>query len=151
MVFSKVLISYADCKRLQKKRKASQRYDSDCCSDDDLGAFDGNESMLSEDLQRVIMAKRYAGMPKDTLFFGLFQGAVPAELQELTMVEHSMISIYSNLTRIAMQAGVHYHAKPTVYTVVNDLTSVMKQLPNFASINSFAILRHRSSQRVKHY
>jgi len=62
-----------------------------------------------------------------------------------------MISIYSNLTRIAMQAGVHYHAKPTVYTVVNDLTSVMKQLPNFASINSFAILRHRSSQRVKHY
>ena len=34
-----------------------------------------------------------------------------------------------------------------MYTVVNDLTSV----PNFAYLNSFAILRHRSSQKVKQY
>jgi hypothetical protein len=93
----------------------------------------------------------YPGMPQGTLFMGLFQGAIPSELEGLTMVEHSMISLYSNLTRITVQAGVHYHAKPTVYTVVNDLTSVMTQMPNFADVNSFAILRHRSSQKVKQY
>jgi len=62
-----------------------------------------------------------------------------------------MIALYSNRTRIALQAGVHYHAKPTVYTVVNDFTTVMKQLPNFVTLHSFAILRHHTSQRVKQY
>jgi hypothetical protein len=98
-----------------------------------------------------VFAKRYPGMPRNTLFLGLFQGALPSVLQEMTMVEQSMISLYSNLTRISLQAGVHYHAKPTVYTIVNDLTSVMVQLPNFVNINAYAILRHRTSNRFKHY
>jgi len=85
------------------------------------------------------------------LFLGLFRGAISSQLDGLTMVKHSMISLYSNLTRITIQAGLHYHAKPTVYTVVNDLTSVVKQLPNFADVNAFAILRHCTSQKVKQY
>jgi len=34
---------------------------------------------------------------------------------------------------------------------VNDLTAVVKQLPNFADVNAFAILRHRTSQKVRQY
>jgi len=112
-----------------------------------------DENLLQPDLasHKDISAKRYPRMPKNTLFLGLFQGAIPVQLQELTMVEHSMIALYSNLTRIALQAGVHYHAKPTVYTVVNDLTTVMQQLPNFVTLHSFAILCHHTLQRVKQY
>ena len=101
--------------------------------------------------KEAICARMYPGMPQGTLFLGLFQGAIPAQLDGLTMVEHSMISLYSNLTRITIQAGLHYHAKPTVYTVVNDLTAVVKQLPKMADVNAFAILRHRTSQKVKQY
>ncbi len=57
-------------------------------------------------------------IPPAALINGLFPGAVPAELQGLTKVELSMISIYSNCTRIVLNCGHHYHAKPTVYTII---------------------------------
>ena len=98
-----------------------------------------------------VLVQRNPGIPKRALFLGLFPGIIPTELQDLSLIEISMISLYSNLTRISMQAGVHYHANPTTYTVVNDLTTVLDTLPAQIDMQTFAILRHRTSKRVKQY
>ena len=143
---------------MRSKKSSMKTYVSDAeeSSDEEVGDSDDGscvdeivDSGCSLKSKDVISARMYHRMPQGTLFLGLFQGAIPSQLDGLTMVEHSMISLYSNLTRITIQAGLHYHAKPTVYTVVNDLTSVVKRLPNFADVNAFAILRHRTSQKVK--
>jgi hypothetical protein len=139
------------CRELKRKKKGSTKFNDDgeqSCDEDVVGSDDESgddaigENNTCEKVYSVICAKKHAGMPVGTLFLDLFQGAIPDVLDGLTMVEHSMISLYSNLTRITIQAGLHYHAKPTVYTVVNDLTAVVKQLPNFADVNAIIVYRH---------
>ena len=136
---------YRQMKSKKKSRTKSSVDEAESDNESDETSEDENDAEL-ENLSKpeLICPRLYPGMPEGALFAGLFQGAIPVQLEGLTMVEHSMISLYSNLTRITVQAGVHY-------TVVNDLTSVMTQLPNFADVNSFAILRHRTSQKVKQY
>ena len=91
-------------------------------------------------------------IPPAALVNGLFQGAVPAELQGLTKVELSMISIYSNCTRIALNCGHHYHAKPTVYTIINeDLIDICELLPRIPDRHQFAILRHRKAEYIEDF
>lgn len=88
--------------------------------------------------------KSKASLPKESLLCGLLQGAVPAELKELTTVEKSMISIYSSVTKASIQSGKHFHTKgATTYTIVNDLTSVANTLPRKPDIDSFAILKRK--------
>ena len=67
-------------------------------------------------------------------------------MQGLTVVERSMISIYSNTSKIALNCEGHPHANPTLYTIVNeDLVNVCEMLPRIPAENEFAILRHRGA------
>jgi hypothetical protein len=89
---------------------------------------------------------KHASIPPHALVRGLFPGSIPKELQGLTVVERSMISIYSNTTKIALNCEGHPHASPTLYTIVNeDLVSVCEILPRIPAENEFAILRHRGA------
>ncbi len=90
-------------------------------------------------------------IPPHALVNGLFQGAIPNELQGLTKVEMSMISIYTNCTRIVLNTG-HYHAKPTVYTIITDdfveLCDILPRIPNH---HQFAILRHHKAEYMQEF
>jgi len=88
-------------------------------------------------------------IPPHALIRGLFPGVIPKELHGLTAVELSMISIYSNTTKIALNCQGHFHGKPTFYTIVNeDLVDVCEILPRIPSHNEFAILRHRGADFI---
>lgn len=91
-------------------------------------------------------------IPKFALFLGLFSGPVPIELVGLTIVEESMISIYSAVTKVCLAGGKHYKLKPgSSYTIINDLTSVASCLPRMPSIEDIAVMRHLKSEIGKDY
>jgi hypothetical protein len=91
-------------------------------------------------------------IPPHALVRGLFPGAIPTELHGLTPVELSMISIYSNTTKIALNCQGHFHAKPTLYTIVNeDLVNVCEILPRIPAHSEFAILRHRGADFIHEF
>ena len=90
-------------------------------------------------------------VPPHALVNGLFQGAIPNELQGLTKVELSMISIYTNCTRIVLNTG-HYHAKPTLYTIItNDFVELCEILPRIPNHHQFAILRHHKAEYMAEF
>ena len=90
--------------------------------------------------------------PKMSLFLGLFCGRIPDELMNLTAVEESMINIYSAITNISLAGGKHFKVRgATCYTIINDLTSVAKELPRMPSIDCTAVLRHNSTKLCKDY
>jgi hypothetical protein len=90
-------------------------------------------------------------VPPHALVNGLFQGAIPNELQGLTKVEMSMISIYTNCTRIVLNTG-HYHAKPTLYTIItNDFVELCEILPRIPNHHQFAILRHHKAEYMEEF
>jgi hypothetical protein len=137
---------------VEDENSCSNEEESDnfCCNDDSCN--EGHNPDVSQCFaDGVVHASWQRGIPKRALFLGLFQGNPPEALQGLTLVEASMISVYSNVTRVAMQADVHYHANPTVYTICNDLTNVLSVLPNLPNANSFAILQHRTSIKTTNY
>ena len=85
---------------------------------------------------------QYPNVPDKALLRGLWTGPIPHELQDLTSLEISMISIYSPVTKLTLQGGQYYHAKGgTTYVVVNDLTSMALQLPVMPTQSMIAILR----------
>ena len=91
-------------------------------------------------------------IPKLALFLGIFPGCVPDVLVGLTPVEESMITIYSAVSKITLARGGHYKVKSsTTYTIINDLTSVSKQLPRMPSIEGIAIIRHKNTPVGKEY
>ena len=91
-------------------------------------------------------------IPKLALFLGFFPGCVPDVLVGLTPVEESMINIYSAVSKISLARGGHYKIKSsTTYTIINDLTSVSKQLPRMPSIEATAIIRHKNTPIGKEY
>jgi hypothetical protein len=110
-----------------------------CCSC--VKFIKGKTKLKYEPLARPVV-------PPHALIRGLFQGSIPPELQSLTKVELSMISMYSNATRIVFNCGGHFHAKPTVYTIINeDLVDICERLPRIPDHNQFAILRHRLADK----
>lgn len=91
-------------------------------------------------------------IPKFALFAGLFAGSVPDELVGLTMVEESMINIYSSVTKLFLAGGKHFKIKGgTSYTIINDLSQVAKFLPRMPSIEDTAIMRHKNTVVGKDY
>lgn len=82
----------------------------------------------------------------------LFTGRIPVELQDLTLIEKSMISIYSAISKISLVGGKHYQMRgATSYTIVNDVTSVARQLPRMPNIEDTEILRHKNTKSHHDY
>jgi hypothetical protein len=97
------------------------------------------------------------GVPKEALIRGLFQGAIPEELSNLTHVEHSMISIYSAVTKVCILGGgvdygKHHNADGGVnYTIINDLANVCEHLPRMPTTETVATLRHKNGVKSADY
>jgi hypothetical protein len=89
-----------------------------------------------------------AQLPKFSAIKGLFPGAVPPELQDLSTVEKSMIALYSPVTTLSLNSGKFDHTEPKTFTLVNDMADIVKQLPNMQALNSYAILRHSSARQM---
>ena len=90
-------------------------------------------------------------VPKESLLFGLWTGPIPAELMGLTVIEVSMISIYSCLTKFSLH-GKYYHTKSaTSFTVVNDVTKIFLQLPVMPTAESTGILRAKNTNSSKDF
>ena len=92
-----------ECFREMRSKKTSKKtYVSDDEERSDEEVDDSEDGSCDDEIvdsgcslksRNVICAKAYPRMPKGTLFLGLFQGAIPSQLDGLTMVEHSMISL----------------------------------------------------------
>ena len=82
----------------------------------------------------------------------LFPCSIPVEIQSLTIVEDSMINIYSAISNVTLEGGKFYKMKSgTCYTFINDLTSVAEQLPRMPTIEITAIIRHSNTSACKEY
>jgi len=94
----------------------------------------------------------FSFVPKESLLFGMWTGSIPVELMGLTVIEVSMISMYSCLTKISLQGGKHYRTKgATSFTVINDVTKIYNQLPVMPTAESTGILRAKNSSCSKDY
>ena len=84
-------------------------------------------------------------IPKEAIINGLFAGAIPDELQNLTDIEKSMISIYSPVTKYSLCTKEHYRINgATTYTIVNDLFTIANQLPKKIDPSTVGILQTKS-------
>lgn len=79
--------------------------------------------------------------PSRSVLHGKLTGNIPLELACLTELELSMISLLTPWTKVVMQGGLHFHARPTVYTIMNDVVEVVKQLPMIPTIEQVMILK----------
>lgn len=130
---------YNDLTRIQVKARKVDKVKS---VSDDLSSDD--ESLGSD--------FKFSLLPKLCLFRGLFCGSIPDELVGLTLVEESMINIYSAITNVSMAGGKHWQLRGgSCYTIINDLTSVAQQLPRMPTPDCIAILRHESTKLSKDY
>ena len=63
-----------------------------------------------------------------------------------------MINIYSAITNVSMAGGKHRQLRGgTCYTIINDPTSVVQQLPRMPTSDCVLILRHESTKLSKDY
>ena len=60
-----------------------------------------------------------------------------------------MISIYSTITKIGIQGGKHSIKLSAIYTVINDTASIAAILPVMPTLDTIALLRHKSSYQSK--
>ena len=73
-------------------------------------------------------------------------GSIPVELIGHTPVEESMINIYSAVSKVTLARGGHYKVtSSSTYTIINDLISILKQLPRMPSLESIAVMRHKNT------
>lgn len=73
-------------------------------------------------------------------------------MKDLTSIEESMINIYSAVTNISLVGGKHFKVRgATCYTIINDLTSVAKELPCMPTVDCTAVLRHVNTKLSKAY
>ena len=92
---------------------------------------------------------RAGKVPKLALTNGLYKGTVPSELKCLNFVELSMISIYSTITKIGIQGGKNSIKMSSVYTVVNNTATIAATLPMMPTLDTIALLRHKTSKQCK--
>jgi hypothetical protein len=119
-------------------------------TEDDINHV-GEENIRHDDNESNKEVNRLR-IPKLAYINGLFPGSIPLELQGLTIVEDSMINIYSAISNVTLEGGKFYKMKRgTCYTIINDLTSVAKQLPRMPTIETTAIIRHCNTSASKEY
>ena len=81
---------------------------------------------------------------------GLFCGAIPTELQDLTPTEISLCSPINVIGKVIIQTK-YVQSKAKTFSIINDVEEVCKSLPNVAYLNSMAVLRSPNSKTDKQY
>ena len=124
--------------------------------EEDIAVADGNfiRGNPNTGTQGLLFSARSVDclIPKLALFLGFFPGSIPAELIGLTPVEESMINMYSAVSKVTLSRGGHYKVKSSsTYTIINDLTSISKQLLRMPTLKSIAVMRHKNTPIGKEY
>lgn len=90
-------------------------------------------------------------VPKYALVNGYFRGNCPEQLQKLSLVDLSLISLINVVTKLAMlNQGCHYGSSATVFSVLNDVADLAEKLPRQAEIGSIVtIIRQETSRSPK--
>jgi hypothetical protein len=69
-------------------------------------------------------------VPKLALVNGYFRGECPMQLQNLSLVDQSLISLINVVTPITMLSyNSHYQSSATVFSVLNDVVDIATKLP----------------------
>ena len=89
---------------------------------------------------------------KNAVLFGLYPGAMPDELKELTYVELSMVAPVNSMTKLHLSGGKSYHqATQPTYTIMNNVNTIAKRLPRRLTSADTAILRTKKADVPKDY
>jgi hypothetical protein len=89
---------------------------------------------------------------KNAVLFGLYPGAMPDELKELTYVELSMVAPVNSMTKLNLSGGKSYHqATQPTYTIMNNVNTIAKRLPRRLTSADIAILRTKKGDVPKDY
>ena len=87
-------------------------------------------------------AQTVKGGLRNAVLYGLFPGAIPEELSDLTYVEVSMISLINSLTKLHMcKKEAYFKASSPTYTVMNNVNSITSQFPRKLTSGDVAVLR----------
>jgi hypothetical protein len=80
-------------------------------------------------------------VPKLALVNGYFRGACPPELEGLSIVDLSLISLINVITHLAMlPRGVHYRSSATVFSVVNNVSEIAAVVPRTDDVRQFCMI-----------
>lgn len=81
-------------------------------------------------------------VPKMALVNGHFRGTAPSCLTCLSRVELSMVCKINCIYNISMlKRGCHWGSTATMFSVLNDIHLIAKNLPRLPSVNDWAIIR----------
>ena len=81
-------------------------------------------------------------IPRNALIYGKFKGAIPKQLQNLNVIEKSMISRKNCITKLIIPGGKHFNYPGEIYAIVNDVVAVHKSLPAMPTTLETCILKH---------
>jgi hypothetical protein len=111
--------------------------------------FDEDDDALDDDDEpaaRKRPKKKRLGLPPCALADHLWPGFVPAELDDLSRVEKSMISIFNCVTSYGLMshtsASNYALRKKTLFTVVQKVAEIVKVLPREPSLSTTCMLGH---------
>ena len=91
------------------------------------------------------LSKKAPEIPTRALVNGHFRGKCPKELECLSRVEESMVSLINVFTKVHMlPKGGHYASKGTIFSLLNDFNELQENLP-CCPTNSYSILKPKGS------
>lgn len=140
----------------------SDSADDESDHEDDSSDEDDDAADTAEDIQgeETIAGKPARGKSKATIhnglknavLFGLFPGATPEELNDLTWTEVSMIALVNSLTKLHIcKKQSYFESTSPTYTIYNNVNSIAEQLPRKFSPTEAAILRTTRGKVPKDY
>ena len=123
--------------------------------EDDNAAADTAEDIQDEETTTPAKGKSNSALHKglkNSVLFGLFPGATPEELSDLTWTEVSMIAMFNSLTKLHIcKKQSYFESTSPTYTIYNNVNSIAEQLPRKFSPTEAAILRTTRGKVPKDY
>ena len=82
-------------------------------------------------------------LPDLALINGRYIGHVPFYLKNLSEIEKNMIARINPVIKLILSGGKFHTQKGEMYTIVNNIFEIRKNLPALPSLHDTAILRHK--------
>lgn len=79
--------------------------------------------------------------PKNAIVNGHFKGKCPEELKNLSLVELSLISLINVVTKVSLVSNLNYANGGTMFSIINDVSTLVQSLPQRPTIDDFAFIR----------
>ena len=79
--------------------------------------------------------------PKNAIVNGHFKGKCPEELLNLSLTELSLISLINVVTKVCLLSNLNFANGGTMFSIVNDVSTLVQSLPQRPTIDDFAYIR----------